>query len=215
MNLFTWNMQGSNASTEQKWYTGILNMMTQLQAPIACLQECGPLPPSASLYAAALDGNANFHCYLWNNKFISFYWWDVAGNRVNLAIVTNAVPTAWLCRVPAAAPVWRPVIGVQIGGVWYNCLHAISPGGADAPALLAAAAAAAGAATWFTAGDFNRAPLPALPTGNVCVPNGPTYPTAKPVSSYDHAYTSAAATVGQRADGMITSDHIPVFYDAP
>jgi cytolethal distending toxin subunit B len=56
MRVVTWNMQGSNAATEAKWQTGVLNLMSSLHCHVICLQECGLVPPSApsqSLYNAA------------------------------------------------------------------------------------------------------------------------------------------------------------------
>ena len=208
--VVTWNMQGAKASDEVKWQTGVANFLGD-GADIVCLQECGAQPASAVLQPGNLAGNANYHLYFWGSertrKYISHYHWDVGGNRCNLAIVTKVAPTAWFCQVPAGGPVWRPIIGVQVGGVWYCCLHAISPGGADAAGLLAAGAAAAGGGPWFTGGDFNREPAPPLPTGFVCPPNGNTYPSTAPVSKYDYAYSSVRTIVGT-VQALYLSDHL-------
>ena len=47
MNIATWNMQGSNASTENKWNTQVKNAIAQLGLDVFCLQECGLVPLSA------------------------------------------------------------------------------------------------------------------------------------------------------------------------
>lgn len=212
--LTTWNLQGSNASTENKWNTGIFNLLGTV--PIVCVQECGGQPRSAVIATPALAGNANYVLYRVgtgrNSTYISHYLWDVAGNRCNLAIVSKTQPAAWACPVPAGGPVWRPVIGAQIAGTWYFCLHAISPGGADGAGLLLAAAGAAGATPWYAAGDFNRSStLPPHPTGNICVANGNTYKAPSPANRYDYMYSSVAAIQGAVID-LYMSDHYPVQY---
>lgn len=215
MYLFTWNMQGSNASTEVKWQTALGQLM--LDYHIGCLQETGPVPGGATQIGAGLGGNPNYNLFAWGGtgtrpgRYISFFDWDYAGHRVNQAIVTRVMPTAWQCVWPAVAPQWRPLIGVSIGGNWYNCIHAISPGGADAAGLLVAGAGHAG--TWFTAGDFNREPDPPLPTGTVRPPNRGTYISSG--ARYDYAYTNGRSSDGAVIDGLIMSDHFPVGYDAP
>lgn len=216
-NLVTFNMQGANASTDIKWQTCVANLMKQ-EASLLCLQECGAVPASAQVRPGNLAGNANYHLYHWGTdrarKYISYYLWDAGGNRCNLAIVSQSAPTAWLCLQPAGVPAWRPVIGARINGIWYFCLHAISPGGADARGLLAAAAGAVGAIPWFTAGDFNREPAPPLPTGNVCLPNTNTYSTTNPRHKYDYAYSSGTAIPGTVLE-ITLSDHLPVRYIIP
>jgi cytolethal distending toxin subunit B len=213
-NLVTWNLQGSSAATEVKWQSGIANLANR-GASVICLQECGARPPSAT-DEVRLAGVPGFHMYHWGTartrKYISHYLWDASGNRCNLAIVSLVEPTNVQCCAAAGDPAWRPAIGVQINGCWYFCLHAISPGGADAAGLLAAATANSGGAPWFVAGDFNREPAPALANGTVCPPDGPTYPTASPRSKFDYMYTSGWAIRGTVLDGLYMSDHLPVWF---
>src|SRR5262249_14940349 len=150
-----------------------------------CLQECGGAPPSGSLLFSVPAGAATpVSVYQWGGTasrplaWIAFYPWDAAGNRVNLAVLTRTQPApadvvlAW----PVAGPVWRPILGLRTAAVVVFCCHAISPGGADAPGLLAAAQVAAAGVPWVVAGDFNREPNGFAPAGNVvCPPNGPTF----------------------------------------
>lgn len=196
MNLITWNMQGSNWSTEQKWQTGVLNVFRSLlnggrNADVTCLQEAGRppdgwnarhtyhfvvpagRPPDVQLYSFGVTRSPRAGVGL----NVLFYEWDEAGNRVNLAIAWRAqvgLPGVEL-RWAAAGPVWRPVLGVQLPAPapagWFFSCHAISPGGADAPGLLQAAAGVAGAGVaWVVAGDFNREP--AGPAGLAPLPHG-------------------------------------------
>lgn len=211
--VVTWNMQGGNASTEIKWHTGIGNLLHEI-APIICAQECGGIPPSADIQPGNLGGDPAYRLYWWGTertrKYISFYFWDVNGNRVNQAIISEVAPTAWLVVLPAAGPIWRPAIGALIGGVWYFCLHGISPGGADAAGLLAQIPGLVGATPWIACGDYNREPAPALPTGNVCPPNNHTYSVNNPIHSYDYAYRSGPGVIGTRLNNLIMSDHYAV-----
>jgi cytolethal distending toxin subunit B len=227
-NLVTWNMRGSNALTDQKWATGVRNMLAN-GADILCLQECGAPPDSAQILRGNLAGNPNFTLLSWGGTtrvlpiYISYFFWDIAGNRVNYAIVSKAQPAGYACRLPNGGPLWRPFIGVALNNVYYFCIHAISPNGADAPGLLAAAALAAvnpqnlaAAIPWFVAGDYNRAAQgqPPLQPGTYCPPNGNTYPTnPNPTRCYDYMYSSNNQPVpGIVQNLVISSDHFPVWY---
>ena len=220
--LITWNMQGSNAATDVKWVTNVQNMLTG-GADILCLQECGAPPPSARVQQINLAANPNFTLYTWGGTsrvpptYISYYFWDIAGNRVNFAIVTKAQPANHFCGYPNGGPVLRPYIGIGLNNVSYFCLHAISPTGVDAPGLLAeAAATATGAgAPWFVAGDFNRAAQgqPPLQPGTYCPPNGNTYPVSlHPTRCIDYMYRSANQAIQGVVLDVNTSDHYPVRY---
>lgn len=222
--LVTWNMQGSNASTDCKWQTGVANLMTRCDVSILCLQECGAPPPSATPQGN-LANNARYNLYHWGGtssrpgsgrKYISYYHADVNGNRCNLAIVSKSEPTDWHCSFPRDGPNRRPVIGAQINGNWYFCLHAISPGGADVYGLLSSAAFGTAGAPWFTAGDFNREPEPPLGIGTVCLPNANTHPTNDPRNRYDYMYSSGAEIRGEIVGGLEhLSDHLAVKYRIP
>ncbi|HET6228512.1 MAG TPA: endonuclease/exonuclease/phosphatase family protein [Longimicrobiaceae bacterium] len=230
MNVTTWNMQGSNASTEVKWQTGVLNLMQSTypwRPDVICLQECGGAPPSGTLlFSAPFMSPAgvatSVEVYAWGGTqsrpaaWVAFHQWDILGNRVNLAIVTRqGVPApgdvvlAW----PAGGPTWRPVLGLRTGGAMVFSCHAISPGGADAPGLVAAAQGATGALQWVVAGDFNRVPDAFAPVGSVvCPATSPTYPATNPTSEYDFAIRSGAAAVNGAVLDLYLSDHLPVAY---
>ncbi len=51
MPLGTWNIQGANHVTENKWNAGVRNLMTQRHLTVFCLQECGTMPLSAQALA--------------------------------------------------------------------------------------------------------------------------------------------------------------------
>jgi len=221
MPTLTWNMQGASASWENKWNVGVLNLMTQLGAEAACLQECGAVPGSAVLQAHNYNGVANLDLYTWGTartqKYILFYPWDLYGNRCNLAIVSVAPPLNPLLVYPAAAPIWRPVLGAQLGGVgpWCCTLHAISPNGPDAGGLLNALNGLALPTGWDAYGDFNREPDGTFPAGYwvVCPPNYPTYPATAPRSRYDYSVRSwPRAPVLGAVQGLYLSDHLAVAY---
>ncbi|WP_426338135.1 endonuclease/exonuclease/phosphatase family protein [Pseudoduganella sp. S-14] len=220
-NVVTWNMQGSNWTSDFKWYTGIGNLFAH-GADIICLQECGS-PPASAVHVWQSPLDPQLHIFQWGTprtlKYILFYHWDLHGNRVNMAIVTrlpiaaaNVLPVLY----PAMGAVWRPAIGITIGGLCYYTLHAISPGGADAAGLLGAIAGVA-PATAIVAGDYNQAPVAMLGGMFNCPPNGPTHSTRvmHPANTYDYIHSNVgliANAVGMVVGGLIASDHYPVAY---
>lgn len=233
MNVTTWNMQGSNATTEVKWQTGIANMLANArpQPDFLCLQECGPPPPSATFLggiAAASPAGAptQIDVYHWGGtqtrggNTVVFHYWDVAGGRVNTAIVARGLLDQPACALiwPAGGPTHRPALGLQVGDGWIFSYHAISPGGIDAQATIAEVANSAvnaGAAWWLVAGDFNSAPYTfQIPVGSdFCEPDGPTHSVQNPISTYDYCVASwGPDVVGARVGGMIMSDHYAVAY---
>jgi cytolethal distending toxin subunit B len=214
MSIVTWNMQGASHSTENKWNSGVLNLLNN-GADLCCLQECGGIPASAVLSVAGYGGVIGLDLYTWGTsraqKHILFYPADPGGNRCNLAIVSKVAPTAGFLFIPAFAPIWRPTIGMTIGGTIFFTLHAISPNGPDAPALVNGAFGAG--ANVIVAGDYNRAPETMGGGAQVvCPPNGPTHPATHPVSYYDYAIKNfGAATLGTVL-GLHLSDHLPVLF---
>ncbi|HEX8674730.1 MAG TPA: endonuclease/exonuclease/phosphatase family protein [Longimicrobium sp.] len=230
MNITTWNMQGSSARTEAKWRTGVHTLLQSAERwrpNVICLQECGSAPPSGRLlfhvpFFSPAGVATTVDVLAWGGSptrpaaWVAFHQWDIAGHRVNLAVVTRqGVPAAGdvVLQWPAGVTTRRPVLGLRTGGVWVFSCHAMSPGGADAPGLLAAARGAAGATPWVVAGDFNRQPDGFAPMGSVvCPPNGPTYPTAWPVSSYDYVVRSGAISATGVRLSLLMSDHMPVAF---
>ncbi|MCR9142449.1 MAG: endonuclease/exonuclease/phosphatase family protein [bacterium] len=218
--MITWNMQGGNATTENKWHSSVFAMLNQ-GGDVLCLQECGPVPPSAQLLQAGLCGNSNFSFYYSHRyRYISFYHWDLNGNRVNLAIVSKVEPTEWRCLVPVGGPIWRPVIGARIQGHWYFSLHCISPGGADGPGLIGAIIDDLGDAPWIAGGDYNREPVPPITAPNAIAPPLlcptkdylPTYKMLNPTRLFDYAYCNYAVYEGTVLDLLIMSDHRAVSF---
>jgi cytolethal distending toxin subunit B len=218
--LGTWNMQGANHSTENKWNTGVRALFNSIPSggggiTICCLQECGSVPASAQRVQLNCNVPQEVEVYLWGTArsgiFIVYYPWDLNGNRCNLAIVTRDEPQGIVLLWPTALPMWRPVLGIALGGVCYFTIHAISPGGSDVPGLLNSVQFNVNN-PWIVAGDFNRVPTPiAGINGVLCRPNRPTYPTTHPLNQFDYAVRSngTPAVQGEVLD-LIMSDHLPV-----
>jgi hypothetical protein len=138
---------------------------------------------------------------------------DPNGNRVNLAMVTEAqADDLWLTTPTFGGS--RASFGVRLGNTVFNNVHGLSGSGNDIPGQLAAIDAGEGGAGWDYAvlGDFNRAPgsltgrLPA--NANVYRPGGPTQ-----VSGGELDYMVASRYVplytGHAIPG-ISADHLPV-----
>jgi cytolethal distending toxin subunit B len=231
--LATWNMQGGNASTELKWRSGVLAMM-QMTEPwrpdFVCVQEAGKPPESAQLQCerkirSPTGGFETVAVYSWGGSSsrggytIVFHEWDAAGHRVNAGIVSREAPSGGAAITliwPATAPIWRPAVGVNFGEGWLFSNHSISPGGTDAPGMLAAVAVAAGASAWRVAGDFNRDPDTLQgPAGSaVCPPNSSTYSVTNLRSRYDYCVRGHGPQVGGMVLSLVMSDHYPVAFDA-
>lgn len=232
MSIITWNMQGASHSTENKWNEGVANLLTTYPGSIACLQECGGWPSSAVNIGALtfpLPGGIGadvVDIFTWGGTqsrpayVIFFHNWDQAGNRVNTAVVVPAgvspaienFETSVALVTPANGAVWRPALGVLISGAWVFSFHAISPGGPDGAGLLATIAPNYG--TWVVGADWNREPNTlTVPAGtNRCPPNTETYPVEPtPNRKLDYCVTSGAAVTGA-VQGLIMSDHYPVYY---
>ena len=222
MRVATWNMQGGNYSTEDKWNRCVMPMLRSADgaaADVCCLQECGAVPDSA-----VPDGADNgVERYTWGGTSsrpylnILFYPWDQNGNRCNLAIVSKTKANGQTVAFPAAGPTWRPAL---IGG-WDNAyiasIHAISPGGADSSGLVRTVKDGAGTMNWLVLGDFNREPSSNTTAGQLGRMEwaGKTYSTTNPASIYDYAIVSAtlqarrSAVLGQ----VVFSDHLPAIFD--
>lgn len=227
MNVITYNMQGACHSTENKWNFGVMGLLRSMRpTPVVCLQECGGVPDSAvqidSINFTLPDGTPDtVQVYMWGGTdyrlgyFIFYHNWDVAGNRVNTAIVTDTPPENFLTSVallsPAGGAVWRPALGVQFTDTWVFSFHAISPGGADGPGLLTAVAT--NYPTWIVGADWNQEPDGLVtPAGSViCRPNEDTYAVLNPRYKYDYCVRNGAdAVLGRVENAIIVSDHFPV-----
>lgn len=229
MNIVTWNMQGSNASTENKWNTQVATILTSNAKPdFICLQESGPVPPSAvereSKRVTDPSGNAVvFYCYEWKGTEsrpscgIVFYEWDSKSRRVNPAIVFRhpSCPSQ-MEMVWGGVADWRPALGAEFNGRWIYSFHAISPRGPDAASVVAAAAANAKQRPWLVAGDFNREPKPGfeVPPGSaIREPDANTFSVKKPESKYDYCVSTAAPKgKGDVMKSVLFSDHYPVLF---
>lgn len=211
----TWNLQGSNASTENKWNTNVANLIRDQRLDILALQEAGDVPQSALDRGG--QSPANLRTTGWGNGIgdgidVDQYTWkgtqtrpgyyiywantDPRGNRVNLAIVTRRQADQVISFTPPCAR--RPVIGVRIGNAWFFTVHARSGGGNDASAIVSATDAvvaqlerdnflAAGTYRWFNLGDWNREPatLPNNIAGSTSNAE-PTYSANNPQRRYDY-----------------------------
>ncbi|BAU54665.1 hypothetical protein MgSA37_02843 [Mucilaginibacter gotjawali] len=218
MKLVTWNMQGSNHSTENKWNTGVMNFFSN-GADVCCLQECGAVPQSALIVYQNYCGIANLQYWTWGAeralKYILFYPADPNGNRCNLAIVSRTEPVSGTIVYPGAAPIWRPALGFQYNATHFIfSLHAISPGGPDVVGLLNAINAVAGnpGQTWEAAGDFNREPATVATAFTICPPDADTYSVNNPNKRIDYAVKINGAVVVGFVQGPIMSDHYSVAY---
>ncbi|MBO0323649.1 hypothetical protein J0X14_15165 [Muricauda sp. CAU 1633] len=219
MKIVNWNMQGASHSIENKWNTGVQNLLAG-QADVCCLQECGAIPPSAQLVYGNVNGFAGLNLYTWGttrkHKYILFYQSDPNGNRCNLAIVSNIpIINPKICGTllyPAAPPVRRPVIGLFVNGLAVFSIHAISPGGPDAPGLLNSVANNMGANPWSVSGDYNRDPASMAGAGIVCPPNAPTYSSTNPHKKIDYLTKQDGPIVEGQVLNLLLSDHLPVVF---
>jgi cytolethal distending toxin subunit B len=229
-------MQGANHTTEQKWLSGVANMLTRRvgRADLICLQEAGAVPQSAlerirQTFTDPDGDDTEVIVYDWGAvqnplrpgamRTIIHHHWDTGGNRVNTAIVSQRLlphPINIALVWGAYGPTWRPALGVQFQGEWVFSFHAISPGGVDASPVLNAIAAFAGGIQWRVGADFNRDPLTLtgalLPANSIVVPpNNPTYPTIGfqgATARYDYFVTGGnVQRRGVTDHGVLMSDH--------
>ena len=234
MNIITWNMQGASGSGENKWNTDVKRLFIQCGINVACLQECGNPPPGAAPAAAPgwLPGfappvgvvGAFLSCNLGTmsrpfNVCILWFETDPAGHRNNLAVVSTLLPVALIYADPGPAG-GRPALGMRLlygvgGYANFFTLHAHSPGGGNAPGLIANINAAG--APWFAAGDYNREPATwagvILPVGTIYCGHGrqTTHPGSG--TNLDYAFKNPGAAVyGTVLNNFVVSDHFPVAY---
>lgn len=241
--ISTWNMQGANV---EKWQHMVKSIMSTGADGLA-LQECGMQPASAQPLAPVIPisnppgggmpapvtpvrwkvGSGDSYLYI-----LTYNFGATPGSRCNLAIVTAQLPLYWWLVWAPYGAVWRPAVGATLpNGAAVFSMHAISPGGPDAQAVVTAIDSLAGSlppaqrpVAWYVGGDFNREPT-AWPGGfSVSPPDQPTYSTKSPQSRYDYVVSSNSAnqgTVGPPPQGMIGqrldetapwSDHFAVYF---
>jgi hypothetical protein len=224
-NPVTYNMQGGQGgNVTPKWSNDIPRLLANHD--VLALQEAGPLPPlnPNGLFAyqdsTTISGYTIYH-YLRNFgtssrpilRHVYFLQTDPNGNRVNLAMVTEAqADELWLTTPTFGGS--RASFGVRLGNTVFNNVHGLSGSGNDIPGQLTAIDAGQEGAGWDYAvlGDFNRAPgsltgnLPA--NANVYRPGAPTQ-----VSGGELDYMVASRYVplftGHAIPG-ISADHLPV-----
>ncbi|MCI6217380.1 MAG: cytolethal distending toxin subunit B family protein [Helicobacter sp.] len=173
----TWNLQGSSASTENKWNVSVRQLITGSNpVDILMVQEAGSVPRSARRTGRVIQpGGTPIEEYVWDlgtrsrptSVFIYYANIDVGARRVNLAIVSNRqADEVFVVRQSTIAPeVSRPAIGIRIGNEAFFNIHALASGGGDATALVTAVHdnfLDRRTITWLIAGDFNRDPASLL-----------------------------------------------------
>ncbi|TDJ80908.1 cytolethal distending toxin subunit B family protein [Campylobacter volucris] len=176
-NIGTWNLQGSSAATtESKWTISIRQLITgENPLDILMVQEAGTLPSTAVMTPRQVQPvgvGIPIHEYTWNlgtlsrpnNVFIYYSRIDVGANRVNFAIVSRQMADEVIV-LPSPTLASRPIVGIRIGSEAFFNIHALSPGGNDAGAIVTAVDAhfrSMPNVNWMVAGDFNREPLDTL-----------------------------------------------------
>lgn len=169
----TWNLQGSSASTENKWNVSVRQLITgDNPVNILMVQEAGRVPATARPTGRVIQpGGTPIEEYTWDlgtrsrphSVFIYYANIDVGARRVNMAIVSarQAEEVFVVRQDRVAADVSRPAIGIRIGNDVFFNIHALASGGGDATALVTAvhdAFLTRQELSWIIAGDFNRDP---------------------------------------------------------
>jgi cytolethal distending toxin subunit B len=223
----TYNMQGSQGGDlTPKWSTDIPALLANHD--VLALQEAGPVPPQTQTGPFVYqDSTTNFgytvYHYLRNFgtssrpvlRHVYFMETDPNGHRVNLAMVSAALPDRVWITPPAITGVSRASFGLQFGNTVFNDIHALSGGGGDAGGLLADIAFRQGffGYDWAVLGDFNTTPNTligrGLPAGSHLYRPG----VATQISGGELDYMVSSADVllyeGHAMPG-ISSDHWPV-----
>lgn len=174
----TWNMQGSSASTEDKWRNGVLRLARRND--IVCLQEFGSVPssvvPVGSHYTEDQFGVQYLvEQYSWNAGSTSrpenyrIYFFQVNRLRVNLAFVLPddgaILVRNFIVVSDGLDDRTRPAVGLRIAGsrselstdTTFFTFHAISGGGPNDPRMLREISRHT-PTPFVVLGDFNRDP---------------------------------------------------------
>jgi cytolethal distending toxin subunit B len=135
----TWNMQGSNHGSEEKWGNAVRHMIDgRGHVDILALQEMGSPPPSAvddpsPVNVVNPDGiSSNIRQMIWRpggsrGNPIYIYWIETGLTRVIVGLVTTQRPNAVVVfENPNATPgsTVRQIIGVRYGADDYYSYHA-------------------------------------------------------------------------------------------
>ena len=143
----TWNLQGSSASTENKWQVSVRQLVTgDNPINILMLQEAGSVPNSARRTGRMVQpGGTPVEEYIWElgtisrprSVFIYHADIDVGARRVNLAIVSDRMADEVIVvhQNTIATEASRPALGIRIGTDVFFSLHALASGGGDATSL--------------------------------------------------------------------------------
>jgi hypothetical protein len=220
----TWNMQGASHSTENKWNTGVAQMIRDYR--LVSLQEAGAVPNSAKHTRDYGVGGRTVKEYTWGGTATRpgpyIYWLetDAKGNRVNLAVVSaNRAEDVDVVSGP-----YRPALGIRIGTGYYFSVHASAGnGGGDAPTLLKNIDSAVSthgkndhaSYTWYALGDYNREPKAGGLPFTVCPPSAPTHPATAPKKYYDYMVRNSAPQLSGHVLNIQLSDHLPDRFTFP
>jgi Endonuclease/Exonuclease/phosphatase family len=226
-NVGTWNMQGSNAPTENKWQRGVASLMQQQNLDVLALQEAGAVPGSAR-NPMSVGRNTNWPDPLLPGAPVTQYEWkgtqsrpgyyiyyaqtDPNSNRVNIAIVTRVPADGVLSFTPPGAA--RSVIGVKIGNCIYFTVHARSgprdtSNRNDGPSIVSgietAIDAASPGAMWAALGDWNRQPSNLVGSRGFPLGRGENIPDLSNVASTSTATFPSNPGPSQDYDYAVTS----------
>ncbi|WP_159567573.1 cytolethal distending toxin subunit B family protein [Budvicia diplopodorum] len=173
----TWNMQGINASSENKWQTAVRSLINgQGHVDILALQEVGAPPISAVINPNPVPvDNVNNSLqqvsqYIWNlgtatrPNNIYIYFLSTGLSRVNLAIATTQAPSRILLfRNPSTGRTARDIMGIRYGNDDYYTYHAGAHPNNEAPQVIAdirnyySRLPQSTSYQWIVMGDYNRA----------------------------------------------------------
>ncbi|KEA45884.1 cytolethal distending toxin subunit B family protein [Campylobacter mucosalis] len=236
--LATWNLQGSSATTENKWNVSVRQIVSgDNPADILAVQEAGVLPHTARATGRSQSqGNVVVSEYLWQlGSFsrpdeVNIYYAniDTGANRVNLAIVSRMIADE-IIILPPPSVASRPIIGIRIDNDVFFNIHALANGGTDVPAIVNSVFdhfRNRPEITWTILGDFNRSPDSLLASLGLEVRTrtwilNPNAPTQRSGGTLDYAIvgnssgriiTTALTAVLMLANlrTHLVSDHFPV-----
>ncbi|WP_028865209.1 cytolethal distending toxin subunit B family protein [Psychromonas aquimarina] len=154
-----WNMQGAAGDIGSRWTNEIRRMVTGISAiQVLSLQESGHvpnipemriLPTPGSRLGLPLDGGEYINGILtehsWDirsratedRRYVYHIDHDTGAGRVNVAIVSESRASRVIILPPAASyPAVRPILGIQVGGVYFFSIHASASGGVDAVGII-------------------------------------------------------------------------------